>query len=91
MRGKRAQTASSSPHYEKVIWVKKTTARGSKIAAKVSESPRTPKIRKQTTPLSKKRKMGYSPTPQIGFGVEVDCAPDAPMPAKFKTRSVSSL
>ena len=31
MRGKRARTASSSPHYERVVWVERKTARGAKI------------------------------------------------------------
>jgi hypothetical protein len=55
MPGKRTQTASSSPNYERVVWVEKKTARGAKITAKVANSPQTPKARKWEAPHYKKR------------------------------------
>ena len=66
--------------------MEKKTARGSKVTAKVLESPRTPKIRKRSAPLSKKRRVGDSPITQIGTSVEVDPIPDPPMPIEFKTK-----
>ena len=86
MRGKRAQIASSSPQYERVIWVEKKTARGSKITAEVSGSPRTPKFRKQTTPLSKKRRMEDSSVTPMGLGVELDQILDPIIPINFKMK-----
>ena len=93
MRGKRARTVSTSPQYERVIWVEKKTARGSKISAKVSNSPRTPKIRKQGTPHSKRRKMLVSPLSQPGSGIKICHTPDTPLPIKLKTKhgKVSSI
>lgn len=78
MRGKRAQTASSSPHYERVIWVEKKTARGPKITANISASPQTPKIRKQATPLNKIRRLEASPTTQSGTSGGMDYIPEPP-------------
>ena len=86
MRAKRARTASSSPQYERVIWVEKKTGRGSKIVAKVSESPQTPKIRKHLAPHSKKRRV-VSPISQPGFGAETSLIPDSPIPIELKTKS----
>ena len=86
MHGKRARTVSTSPQYERVIWVEKKTARGSKISAKVSNSPRTPKIRKQGTPHSKRRKMLVSPISQTGSGIEICHTPNTPLPIKLKTK-----
>jgi hypothetical protein len=92
MCGKCAYTVSTSPQYERVIWVEKKTARGSKISAKVSNSPQTPKIRKQGTPHSKRRKMLISPLSQPGSGIEICHTPNTPLPIKLKTkgRKVSS-
>jgi hypothetical protein len=39
MCGTRAHTVPTLPQYERVIWMEKKTARGSKISAKVSNSP----------------------------------------------------
>jgi hypothetical protein len=86
MRGKCAWPASSSPQYERVIWVEKKTARGLKIAAKVSASPRTPKIRKQTTPLSKMRRLEASPISQTDPSEGIGCVPDPPIIALKKKR-----
>jgi hypothetical protein len=86
MRGKRARTASSSPPYDRVIWVEKKTARGLKIAAKVSESPQTPKKRKQLAFHSKKRRVEVSPISQPGFGAEISHIPDSPIPIKLKAK-----
>jgi hypothetical protein len=79
MRGKRARPASSSPQYERVIWVEQKTARGSKITAKVSGSPRTPKIRRQTTPLSKMRRLGASPITQVDSSEKIGYVLDSPV------------
>jgi len=57
MRGKRSRTTSSSPTYDRVVWQEKNTRRGAKITAKVAASPHTPKVRKLTTPRSKRRKL----------------------------------
>jgi hypothetical protein len=87
MRGKRARTVSSSPQYERVIWVEEKTARGSKITARVSGSPKTPKIRKLGTPHSKKRRMDFflpaPDDPSTGDGH----LPNTPIPMKLKTKS----
>ena len=85
MHGKRPRTASSSPHYERVIWVEKKTARGTKIKANVSNSPRTPKIRKWVT-HSKKRRMEVSSITPIGPGAEGDHPLPPPMPIKLKKK-----
>ena len=86
MRGKRARTASSSPHYERVIWMEKKTARGSRITGKVSNSPQTPRIRKRATPHSKKRRLEVSPVASLGSGAEVDHSLNPPMPIKLKPK-----
>jgi hypothetical protein len=69
--GKRARTASSSPRYERVIWVEKKTARGVKLTAKVSNSPQTPKIRKSAAPRSKRQRTGVPPITPLGSGAGV--------------------
>lgn len=86
MPGKRTRTASSSPHYERVLWVEKKTARGTKITAKASDSPRTPKIKKQATPGSKKRRMELPLITPIGPSTEVNCPLTPPMPIKLKKK-----
>ena len=86
MLGKCARTASSSPHYERVIWIEKKTARGSKISGKVSNSPQTPRIRKRVTPHSKKRRLEASPVALIGSVAEVDHSLNPPMPIKLKPK-----
>ena len=85
MRGKRARTASSSPKYERVIWTEEKTARGSRIMPKVSNSPRTPKIRKRATPQSKKRRLDVPPILPIGSGAADDLF-DPPVPVEFKPK-----
>ena len=85
MRGKRPRPASSSPQYERIIWVEKKTARGTKLTAKASGSPRTPKIKRQMAPLSKMRRVNVSPTIQMGPSVEVDHITDPPVTA-FKKK-----
>lgn len=61
MRGKRNRTASTSPTYEHVVWLKKKTGRGSRVVGKVTASPQTPKTRKQQNPQSKRRRLEESP------------------------------
>jgi len=85
MRGKHPQPASSSPQYERIIWVEKKTARGSKFTAKASDLPRTPKIKRQIAPLHKIRRVDGSPTTKIGPSVEVGHIPDPPS-AAFKKK-----
>ena len=86
MHGKHARTASSSPHYERVIWIEKKTARGSRITGKVSNSPQTPRIRKQATPHSKKRRLEVSPVASIGSGAGVGHSLNPPMLIKLKPK-----
>jgi hypothetical protein len=86
MRGKRARPASSSPQYERVLWVERKTARGTKITAKVSASPRTPRIRRPTTPLSKMRRLEASPVIQAGPSDEISHVPD-PTVIAFKKKT----
>jgi len=86
MRGKRARTASSSPKYERVIWTEEKTARGSRIVSRISNSPRTPKIKKRATPHSKKRRFGVSPTLTIGSGTG-DGPLNPPLSVKFKPKT----
>jgi hypothetical protein len=93
MPGKRTRTASSSPNYERVVWVEKKTARGAKITAKVANSPRTPKARKWAAPHYKKRHMEAPPiTPASpSAGADHPSAPPLPITLKKKTGKVCSL
>ena len=71
--------------------MEKKTARGSKLIAAVSGSPRTPKTRKQGVPLSKMRKLESSPITQAGPSEEPGYIPDptaAALPFKKKTGKV---
>jgi hypothetical protein len=86
MRGKRARTVSLSPQYTRVIWEEKKTARGSKITARVSNSPRTPKIRKLATPHSKRRLEAFNITPASSSARD-DHIPDPVIPIKLKAKS----
>ena len=86
MRGKRARTASSSPKYDRVIWTEEKTARGSRIVSRISNSPRTPKVRKRATPHSKKRRLGVSPTLSIGPSAGEGLL-DPPLSFKFKPKA----
>jgi len=61
MRGKRNRTTSSSPTFERVVWLEKKTGRGSRIVGKVASSPGTPKAKKPPHPQSKKRRLEGSP------------------------------
>jgi len=87
MRGKRACTASSSPQYQRVIWAEEKTARGRKIVPRISNSPLTPKIGKQATPHSKKRRLEASPVLPIGPSAGNDHPLNPLMPLKFKAKS----
>jgi hypothetical protein len=70
--------------------VEKKTARGAKMAAKVSNSPQTPKIRKWAAPHYKKRRIEapsiipVSPSP----GVDRPLTPPLPITLKKKTGKV---
>jgi hypothetical protein len=77
---------SSSPQYERVIWTKEKTARGFKVVPRISNSPRTPKLRKWATPHSKKRRLEVSPVFSMGPSSGNDL-PDPPMPVKFKSKA----
>ena len=63
------------------------TARGSKITARVSNSPRTPKFRQLATPYSKKRRIGTVPVAQIGSSVGDDHLPNSPVLINLKAKS----
>lgn len=66
--------------------MERKTARGAKIAAKVSDSPQTPKIRKRTTPHSKKRRMEVPSIIPIGPSAEVGHPPTPPAQIKLKKK-----
>ena len=87
MHGKRARTASSPPQYERVIWVEQKTARGSKITARVSNSPKTPKVRKLATPHSKKRRLEALNTTPVNSGAGDDNTPNPFIPMNLKAKS----
>ena len=92
MRGKRARTVSSSPTYERVIWVERKTARGAKITAKISNSPKTPRTKKWPTPLNRRKTDFLSLTP-AGPSTTADNppTPPAPMTLKKHTKKVGSF
>lgn len=86
MRGKRARTASSSPQYERVIWIEKKTARGSRLTATTANSPKTPKLKKSATPHSKKRRLEpfSTATADLSSG---NYSPNPLTPIKLKKKS----
>ena len=86
MRGKRARTVSSSPTYERVIWVERKTARGAKITAKVSNSPKTPRTKKWAAPLNRRKTDFLSLTP-AGPSTMTDNPPTPPAPIALKKQS----
>ena len=45
--------------------MEKKKARGLKLSARVLNSPKTPRVRKQTTPHSKRRKLEAPPTSPV--------------------------
>ena len=66
--------------------MERKTARGAKITAKVSNSPKTPRIKKRATPLSRRRTDFLSLTP-AGPSTTVDDPPTPPMPITLKKNS----
>ena len=86
MPAKRPWTVSSLPTYDTVIWTEEETARGAKITAKVSNSPKTPRIKKRATPFKKRRTNFLSLTP-AGPSNAADDPPTPPMPIALKKPS----
>lgn len=84
MRGKRPRSAISPPECERMVWGEEKTARGSRLTARASGSPRTPKAKRHATPLHKMRRIHISPISQAGPSVEVNHTPGSTIDALKK-------
>ena len=68
--------------------MEKKTARGPKVTARISGSPRTPRVKKQTIPSSKIRRLELSPITQAGLSEGIGHTPAPPMAAiAFKKKT----
>ena len=63
------------------------TARGTKLTARVSNSPKTPRFKKLATPRSKRQRFEVFPTTEIGTGTGEGYPPHPLVPIELEIKS----